>query len=126
VPSEQRLAVDQLVLDHVGVAHEVVDRPPVLVAQLVQLQPLVFSAEQAGQAVLVEDVVVAVVGDMVLQQLEAIGVDGADVHGAEAVEELLAHRFSDAAGDAVLERLGGALGEGEGDDLAGFDALLDE
>ena len=41
----------------------------------------------------------------------------ADEHRAKPVQELLALDFGDALGDAVLERLGGTLGESEGDDL---------
>ena len=83
--SLQLLGFEKLVLHDIGVAEEVEDRSPVLRPELAEFQPLVFPAEQPGEAVLVQDIEVAELGHVVLEQPEAVGVDRADEHGTEPV-----------------------------------------
>ncbi len=85
-----------------------------------------LAEQQACVAMLVEHVVVAVLRHVVLEHAEAVGVNGADEHGPEPVAEIGAHTLGDAAGDALLQFLRRALGEGESDDGSGLCALCDE
>jgi hypothetical protein len=53
--------------------------------------------------VLVQDVVVAVLRDVILQEAEAVAVDGADEHRPEALERDLAGPLEHPPADALLE-----------------------
>ena len=122
----QHLGVDLLVLHHVGVTDEIEDGSPVLAPELVELKPLVLTAEQPRQPVLVQHVVVAAPRNMVLEEAEAVRVDGADEHRTQPVKEAPALALGDLPGDAGLQGFRRPLREGEGDDLARFDPLVDQ
>ena len=118
---------DQLVGDDVDGPHEVANGLPVLrAAQLVKPQPPVLAAEKARVAVVVEDIVVAVCGDVSLQEPEAVAVDRSDEHRAEAVEEGLTHPLGHPPGSSLLQLGSGSLREGEGDDRVRPGARLDQ
>ncbi len=72
---------------------------------------------------IVEDVVGLVTRGVLLQKLKAVPVDGADEQPAKPVERGLPEAIFDPYGDAVLQLLGGALREGEGNDSPGGNAL---
>jgi hypothetical protein len=63
---------------------------------------------------------------MVLEQSQAVGVDGADERRPEPIQEVLSLDLGDPSGNASFEALGRPLGEREGDDVTGLDAFLDE
>ena len=82
--SEDR-RVDELIADHIDCPHPVADWAPVLVTQLVQTQVAVLSAQNAGVPVLVENVVVPVMWHMILEEPEAVRMDGPDEHRPETI-----------------------------------------
>src|SRR5262245_45713818 len=89
-----------------GVTSQAARSPPVPGAKFAERQSLVFPAPQAGQAVFVEGVEVAELRHVILEQALTVGVDGADEHWAEPVEEGWSLGLGHAAGDTMLEREG--------------------
>ena len=110
--------VEQLVLHDVDALQEPGDRAeqPTLGIEPPQVEPAGLAGEKCSEAMVVEHVEGLVPGDEVLQQPEAIGVDGPDEEPAELVENGATHSTLGPFGDAMAQLGGGALGEGEGDD----------
>src|SRR5437773_12511578 len=75
---------------------------------------------------LIEDIVVAISGNVVLEQPEAVPVYRADEHRAEAVEEGLAHSLADSPDYPFLQFSRRPFSESEGDDRRGLGALGDQ
>jgi hypothetical protein len=63
---------------------------------------------------------------MVLEEPEAVRMDGADEHRAEPVEEVLALCLKHPFGDAILKGSRRSLRESERDNLGWFRGLCDE
>jgi hypothetical protein len=105
--------VYQLVPDDVDILDELRDG---LFAEFEKTQVRELAIQEAGVPVLVEDIVIAILGNVVLQQAEAIGMDGADEQRPEAVEECRPHCLFNASGDAMLELGSCPLRKREGND----------
>ena len=74
----------------------------------------------------VQNVVVAVLGDVVLKKAKAIAVNRPDIHRPEAIEECGAFPLLDALQDPVLQFESGTLREGESDDGVRGDIFIDQ
>jgi hypothetical protein len=85
-----------------------------------------LTRQETGMPVFVEHVVVAIPRDVVLEDSEAVAVDGPDEHRAEAVAEGNSHPLRDPTGDAFFQLGRGTLGERERDDRGGFRPFSDE
>jgi hypothetical protein len=82
-------------------------------AQARQPERAVLTAKQAGVPVLVQDVVVDVLRDVILQEAEAVAVDGTDEHRAQALERHGAGPLEHPPANAFLELGRCQLSEGE-------------
>ena len=84
-----------------------------------------LARQEGSQPVVVEHVEGLIAWHVLLEQAEAVGVDGADEHPSQPVEVGLTQSGvgHNAALDAGFERRGRSLGEGEGDDAGRLDTL---
>lgn len=118
--------VDQFVFDDVDVLLEVEDGAPVRISKAVQTQPLILPAQEAGVSILIEDIEIAVFGNVILKHTHAIGVDRSDEHRAELIQEGSPHGLLDPPGDPCLPAGRCSLGERERDDRFRIGALFDQ
>ena len=85
--SAELIEREQLVLDHVDVRAEMLDRTEQTLIGALQLQAIRLDGQERRQAVLVEDVVGLESRDAALQELEAVGMDRSDEAFVHAIEE---------------------------------------
>jgi DNA gyrase/topoisomerase IV subunit A len=118
---------DQFIANDINSFRELEQRGPVSIApERCDVQVTRGTAQQPRVPMRFEHIEVAVLGYMILQQLEAVAVDRPDEHLGQTALEAIAHRFGDALDDAVLELRSGFLGECEGDDGTGIHAFADQ
>jgi hypothetical protein len=86
----------------------------------------VFPAQEAREAVLVEDVEVAELGHVVLEQPQAVGVNCANKHGAESVKEGRPLGLGDTSGNAGFQGFCCPLRECERNNLSRLYAFFDQ
>jgi hypothetical protein len=85
-----------------------------------------LSAEQASEAVFIQNIKVPILRHVVLEQSEAVGVDSPDKHGTEPIQKVVSFDLGDPLTDSGLESLCCPLGERESHDLGWLDSLFDQ
>ena len=118
--------VKQLVFDHLEVLQEDPDRLEELVVdQFRDAYVIGLARQERGQPVVVEHVEGLIAWHVLLEEAEAVRVDGTDEHPSQPVEVGLTQSGvgHNTALDAGFERRGRALGKGEGDDAGRLDTL---
>jgi len=118
--------VNELIPDYVDGPHPVANRTPVLSPKLMQTEVPVLTTQNAGMPMFVEDVVVAVMRDVILKQAETVGVDGPHEHGAKSIEVGRAHDLTDTARDPFFQLLSRPFCECERYDAARLGTLGDQ
>ena len=96
------------------------------VAELMQTEVTVLPAQDSGMPMFIENVVVAVMWDVILEQTETVGVDGPHEHGAKSIEVGRAHSLTDTTGDPLFQLIRRPLGECERYDAARLGTLGDQ
>lgn len=119
---------DEFIADGVDGADELPDGVPVsgILIEFAQSEVVDLAAEQSGMTMIFENIEVAVFRHMVLQEFEAIPVNGADEHLSESAFEVLSHQIDDAGDDSLLEFRSGLLGECKGDNGSGIGTLVNQ
>jgi hypothetical protein len=107
---------DELVLNHLQVFQERLDRGEHFAGQVLQAQRGLFPAQERGQPPFVENVEGLVAGHVLLQQPETVRMDRPHECRADLVQRGGAEPFFDARGNARLQLVSGPLGERERDD----------
>ena len=112
--------LEKFVLDDIGVLEEHRDRreQSVVRIELTDVQPIRLSGDESSELIVIERVVGLVPRYVLLEQPEAVGVDGPNEQATDEVERSLPETLLDPTADPILQLLGCLLSEGESDDAS--------